>query len=215
MSSQTPVSPVSPSPQAAADTQVILGRRILTILAIVSFVLAVLLLAIGTFESSLINTPMSRMCLIALVALALTTFAWVFYPQVVQAQGVQVPFLGWQVTGFGGPLLLFILTLGVLHLLFPNPPPPSHPATRYYTIDYPGDLPPLASFRFDGKKTHARLHPVIDATKQPGDGLIGFVVVFDAPVPFAVKLSNEFGWFKDQKVSFEPGTDNGTITLSK
>ena len=203
-----PTTPAAGTSTPAADSQTILGRRILTILAIAGFVLAVALLVVGTFGSYLIDTPISRMCLICLVAFSLTTFAWVFYPHAVTASGVKMPFLDWEVAGLAGPLLLFFLTLVVLHLLFPNPAPPPTPATRYYPLHDAGNPPPSQTFLFDGRKTHPQVMVVKDPIRP--DAVSGFVASFPDGKPFVLVLANEHHLFKEQSILFEPGAANGT-----
>ncbi|HSG68837.1 MAG TPA: hypothetical protein VLA12_00405 [Planctomycetaceae bacterium] len=170
-------------------------------------------LSIGIFKSELINSPISRMCLIVLVSFSLTTFGWAMYPHAVRTSSLAIPFLGWKVSGFAGPLLLFFVSLGALHLFFPDPAPPDLPATRYYSLLDPGNPTPADTFLFDGKASHPRLLAVKDPNR-PRDGLIGFVARFDSPEPFTVKLSNQFNLFEEQTIELEPGTTNGSISLT-
>jgi hypothetical protein len=183
----------------------------LTGLAVVSFVLACVWLAIGAFVKDAVPNPTSRACLLCLVALALTTFAWVFYPHAVRANEVKVPFLGWQLIGFGGPLLLLLATLAVLFQLFPQPAPPQ---TRFYALECEGDPPPTPTLRYNGKTSHPRLIPVHDPVSRH-DRPIGFLAVFDSPDPFPVKLSDEYNRFAEASVTCEPGERNGVIKLSR
>lgn len=209
----TATEPPAVKEDSAAVSQAILGRQILTGLAIASFALAVVLLVVGTFWSGTINSPVSRACLITLASLAVTTFAWVFYPHTVSAQRVTVPFLDWQVTGFGGPLLLLILTLSVLHFFFPKVQPAPTPATRYYVLNDPVETP-ASAFRYNGVAAHPRLIPVKDPNRP--NLLAGFVAKFDTADPFTVTLTSQLQSFNPQTVTFELHPTNGPdVNVSK
>ncbi|MCC7424703.1 MAG: hypothetical protein IT428_30915, partial [Planctomycetaceae bacterium] len=132
---------------------------------------------------------------------------WVFFPHKVLAENLRVPILDFKVVGFGGPFLLFVMALLILHLVFPYPS-----SVSYYELVDLDNPTPAGTFRFAGRENH----PQILLVKHPdgrGDALTGFVVKFDSNGAFKVTISNSQHFFADQEVTFKPGLMSEKITL--
>src|SRR5207245_565526 len=104
---------------AATPLTSILPKWLVVVFAIVAFVLANGLLAVGLLWPEKFENPTARFVLCAAIALNLAVFFFVLYPQVVKLTKIPVLNLTIQLVG---PIVLYIVVLVLLWKVMPEPP---------------------------------------------------------------------------------------------
>ena len=187
----------------AALTVAIIPKKTVAILAIVSFVLATVLLLLGAFLPSLFNLPGPRYFLFVDASLSLAVFLWVLFPEKFEMTGI--PGLDVLVK-LTGPAALFFLTLYVLNAWYPK----VSPEVLYAEIDYAGKKQISSLFiRFNGVETHNQIKPVVDNQQN----VVGLIVQFIGGKAFDANIHFE-GLTEPSKVTFTPGFEPVTIQLT-
>jgi hypothetical protein len=192
---------------AATPLTSILPKWLVVAFAIVAFILANGLLAIGLLWPEKFENPTARFVLCAAISLNLAVFFFVLYPQVVKLTKIPVLNLTIQLVG---PIVLYIVVLLLLWKIMPEPP----------TIAYRFFIPHERGTRAD--RISAQLVTLSPAEESfvyhivPDDNglLAGVYIKFEAGKD-RYKALFKAPFYKPREVEFLRGSGEGVFDVER
>lgn len=186
----------------------VLPLRLVQALAVLTFVLALLSLAVGIFLPGWVAHPTARVYLCVAVALCLGIFVFILYPQEVKLSTIPLVNLAVPVAG---PLAVFVILLNLLLTIVPGEPvwlffeTPTDPATgRVMNIS-------ASTVTITSKDAFRWV-----ALPNEDGSLAGFFIRFPPNYPAEVTgtLNRGFG-FSPAQVRFERGGETFQVTQAE